>query len=75
MNIRVPLSIVKGGMRLGAIIAPLAGERVAARLRERGIDVDLTKLDGPAFETMLQELGEMNIEVDNGKEQVRITCE
>jgi hypothetical protein len=75
VNIRVPVAIIKGGMRLGALIAPLAGEKVASRMRERGFDLDLSKLDDAAIDAMLKDLGEMNIEVDNGKAQVRITCE
>jgi hypothetical protein len=75
VNIRVPVAIVKGGMRLGALIAPFAGEKVASRMRERGYDLDLSKLDDAAIDAMLKDLGEMNIDVDNGKAQVRITCE
>jgi hypothetical protein len=75
VNIRVPIAVVKGGMRLGALIAPLAGEHAARKMRERGFDLDLSKLDGPAFESLLKDMEEVNIEVDNGKEQVRITCE
>ena len=40
VNVRVPISFVKGGMRLGALIAPFAGEKAIApparaRLRPR----------------------------------------
>ena len=75
VKIRVPMAVVRGGMRLGAIIPGFAGEQVQARLREQGIDIDLSKLDPAAIETMLQELGEMNIDIDSGRAQVRITCE
>jgi hypothetical protein len=75
VNIRVPIAIVKGGMRLGALIAPLAGEHVASRMREHGLDLDLTKLDAASIESILKEMGEVNIDVDSGKQQVRITCE
>lgn len=75
VKIRVPIAIVRGGMRLGAIIPGLSGERVQARLREQGIDLDLSKLDPSKIESMLDDLGEMNIDIDSGKAQVRITCE
>ena len=32
---------MRGGMRLGAIIPGFGGERMKARLREQGIDLDL----------------------------------
>jgi hypothetical protein len=82
VNIRVPVSVMKGGMRLGAIIASFAGEKAARRMRERGIDLDLSaingdlsKLNGPEFEQFLRSLDDVNIDIDDGKAQVRITCE
>jgi DNA-binding transcriptional LysR family regulator len=75
VNIRVPLAIIRSGMRLGAIIPGIAGDRIMARLRERGLDVDLAKMDPAMIESMLAEMGEVNIDVDQGRAQVRITCE
>jgi len=75
VNIRVPLSILRSGMRLGAIIPALAGDSIKARLRERGVDVDLSKFDPAAIESMLAEMGELNIDVDDGRASVRVTCE
>jgi hypothetical protein len=82
VNIRVPVSVMKGGMRLGAIIGSFAGERAARRMRERGIDLDLSaingdlsRLNGPEFEQFLKSLDDVCFEIDDGKSQVRITCE
>ncbi len=69
-------------MRLGAIIATFAGEKAAQRMKERGLDLDLSqingdlsKMNGPEFESFLKSLDDVNIEIDDGKSQVRITCE
>ena len=75
VNVRVPISFVKGGIRLGALIAPFAGEKAIARLRERGYDLDLSRVDAEAIETWLKDMDDLNVHIDNGKEQVRITCE
>jgi hypothetical protein len=75
VNIRVPIAIVRSGMRLGALIPGLAGEQVQARMREKGLDVDFTKLDGAAIDSVLKALGDTNIEIDDGRSQVRITAE
>ena len=75
VNIRVPISIVRSGMRLGALIPGLAGDQVAAKMRERGFDVDFSKLDAAAIDAILKDLGDTNIEIDSGKAHVRITCE
>ena len=75
VSIRVPMSLVRNGLRLGAMIPGLADSRMKARLRERGVDIDLSKLDPAMLESMLDELGELNIDVDSGRAQVRITAE
>jgi hypothetical protein len=75
VSIRVPLAIVRSGIRLGALIPGFTSERMTARLRERGVDVDLTKIDPATIESLLKDLGEVNIDVNGGEEQVRITCE
>ena len=36
VNIRVPIAVVKGGMRLGALIGTFAGEKAARRMKARG---------------------------------------
>ena len=82
VNIRVPIAVVKGGMRLGAIIATFAGENAAQRMKERGLDLDLStingdlsRMNGAEFDTFLKSLDDMHIEIDDGKSQVRITSE
>ena len=75
VNIRVPLNIVRSGLRLGAIIPGYARERMHAKLRERGVDIDLARIDPATIESLLKDLGEINIDVNEGEEQVRITCE
>ena len=82
VNIRVPIAVVKGGMRLGAIIGTFAGEKAARRMKARGIDIDLaaingdlSRMNGPEFDEFLKSLDDTNIEIDDGKAQVRITTE
>jgi hypothetical protein len=82
VNIRVPIAVVKGGMRLGAIIGTFAGEKAARRMKARVLDIDLAAINsdlsgmnGPEFDAFLRSLNDTNIEIDDGKSQVRITCE
>ena len=75
MNIKVPIALVRGGMRLGAIVGGCADEEVRRRLRERGIDLDLSAIDEAAIGDLLKNLGELTVNVDKGSSQVRITCE
>ena len=82
VNIRVPIGIVKGGMRLGAIIGTFAGEKAARRMKAEGHDIDLAKIssdlsqmNGPEFDEFMKSLNDTNIEIDDGKATVRITAE
>jgi hypothetical protein len=75
VSIRVPMALVRGGVKLGAIIPKIAGDPLGKHLREQGIDVDFSKIDLSQIDTVLNNLGETTIDVDDGKSQVRITCE
>lgn len=74
VNIRVPLALVKGGMRLGAMI-PGCGEAINEELRRHGVDFDVSKLTPVNLEEALKDMGDLTVDVDQGKAQVRITCE
>jgi hypothetical protein len=70
VNIRIPLSLVRAGLRLGAMLPADANEKLA----ERGIDLSaLSNLDG---EELFRALEELAIDIDSSDgEHVRIFCE
>ena len=76
--IRVPFALVRNGMRLGSMIPGFASAGLHARLRERGVDMDFSKIDAETIDQLVREFGEMNIDLVSGrgaKAQIRITCE
>src|SRR5262249_46155999 len=75
VSLRVPMALVRGGVKLGAIFPRIAREPLNQHLREQGIDVDLSKIDLSQIDSVLESLGETVIDVDDGKAQVKITCE
>jgi SHOCT-like protein len=74
VNVRVPIALLQGGMRLSAMI-PGCSEAIAEQLRERGVDVDLSKLDQVRLEEVLKSMEQLTVDVDHGKARVLITCE
>ncbi len=74
VNVRVPMSVIRGGLKLGSLI-PGLGNRLTHRFREKGIDLDLSKINANELETMLNDLGELTVDVDGDDAQVRIRCE
>jgi len=78
VNIRIPIALVRGGMRLGAILPSFAGSSVAEKLREQGIDLGKmarSTADCDELDSLLRNLGDLTIDVDQGKARVRLTCE
>src|SRR5580765_2359526 len=63
VTIRVPVALVRNGMRLGAMVPGLSGAGLQAHLRERGVDVDFSKIDADTIDRLVSEFGEMNIDV------------
>jgi len=76
VNVRVPLAILRSGIKLGSIMPGVMGGNVAAALKEKGIDLDSLKQSGPHIEELIKSMGELNIEVDGpDKAKVRVFCE
>ena len=78
VSIRVPMALVRGGVRLGTIFPGFTrkdGDTVSRHLRDHGVDVDWSKLDLSQLDTVLQNLDETTIDVDKGRAQVRISYE
>jgi hypothetical protein len=70
VNIRVPLALVRTGIKLSAMLP----EEARQRLHDRGID--LSQLSGMESEEMIQALRELTVDVDSAQgDLVRIFCE
>lgn len=75
VNIRVPLALIRAGIKLQALIPQHAREKVSGALRAKGIDLDLTTLVEKTGEELIAHLADLSIEVDKDNEKVRIFCE
>ena len=72
VNIRVPLQLLRAGVRLSGMIPEQAHERVNQRLRERGIALDIAQLKPENIEELIAQLNEVSVDVDaaNGHKRV-----
>jgi hypothetical protein len=72
VNIRVPMTVVRGGLRLGSLVpGMLARKKVQLA---NGVELDLSKVTYSDLEAMIKDIGELTVDVD-GDAQVRIRCE
>jgi hypothetical protein len=75
VNIRVPMALIRAGVRLGGLIPPEARERANAALREKGMDFDLNSIRPDNLEEIIQQLDQLEVNVDEDRAKVRIFAE
>jgi hypothetical protein len=77
VNIRVPLQLLRAGVRLPGLLPPKARATLAAAMAEKGMDFDLDKLKSDNLEAFIAALSEMAIDIDahDGKARVKVSCE
>lgn len=75
VNIRVPMQLLRAGVRLSALIPPKARDEVNARLREQGVPFDLGQLKPENLESLIEQLNDLSIDVDDDRTKVRVFCE
>lgn len=74
VNIRVPLKLIRAGLKLAALIPKSAQTQVNDALREKGIEVDFSQIKPEDLEDLVRQLDDLTVDVE-GKETVKIFCE
>ena len=72
VNIRVPITVVRGGLRLGSLFPGMLAKKTVQLAN--GSELDLSKVTYTDLEAMIKDIGELTVDVD-GDAQVRIRCE
>lgn len=75
VNVRVPMALLYSGMKLAALMPTGVQDKVETALADKGIHVDLAKLNPAQLEELIASLGELSVDVDSRQEKVRIFCE
>lgn len=75
VNVRIPLQLLRAGVRLAALIPPQALGEANAQLSKSGVPFDLAQLKPEQLEELIEHLNDMTIEVDQPDTQVRVFCE
>jgi hypothetical protein len=75
VNVRVPLAILRAGMRLGAIIPTSVADKISEALAEKGIDLDLHNLKTVDTGHLIDILQDMEIDVQDVRHKMRIYIE
>jgi hypothetical protein len=75
VNVRVPMQLLRAGVRLGALIPPRARDKVNEAMAREGIDFDINQLKPENLEALIEHLAGVVIDVDNRDAKVRVYCE
>lgn len=74
VNIRIPMNLIRAGLKWMSFIPKEAQGKVSDALKDQGIDVDLKRMRPEDLEELIENLNDMQVEVD-GKDKVRVFCE
>jgi 2,3-bisphosphoglycerate-independent phosphoglycerate mutase len=74
VNIRVPMKLIRAGLKWAAFIPKNVQGKVDDALHEQGINMDLASIKPEDLEDIVTNLNDLTVDVE-GKEKVRIFCE
>ena len=77
INVRVPIALLRAGVRIGSLIPAQAQERVNAELRKNGLDLDIRQIKPENINELIDQLQDLSIDVDHEEDDVkiRVFCE
>jgi hypothetical protein len=76
VNVRVPVQLIRAGVRLANLIPAHARERVNVALQKEGVPIDLNQIKPENIEELIEHLSELTVDMEGGKKgKVRVYCE
>jgi hypothetical protein len=72
INVRVPLQLLRAGVRLASLIPGPAQERVNQALREQGVEFDVSQIRPENLNELLEQLHEFSVDIDHKPDDVKI---
>ena len=76
VDVRVPMQLLRAGVKLGALMPPDARAKLDSALGEKGMHFDLANLTPETVEEFVEAMSELSVNIagDDG-ETVRVFCE
>ncbi|MGP8079943.1 MAG: hypothetical protein ACLPVI_05470 [Dehalococcoidales bacterium] len=75
INIRVPVALIRAGVKLASLIPPEAYNEVDEKLKNRGIMFDLRNMKPENVEELIQALNDLQVDIQGTEEKVRVYTE
>jgi hypothetical protein len=75
VNVRVPLNLLRAGVRLAALLPTVASDHINQALKKSGVDIDISKVKPENLEELVDHLRDLSVDVASRGEKVRVFCE
>ncbi len=75
VNVRVPLALIKAGVKLHTLLPAQAATGINTALQDHGIDVDINSLQIEDLDPLIDALSEIEVNIQDGDDKVRVYCE
>ena len=75
VNVRVPLALVRAGVKLTSLIPNEAADKVDAALKEKGISFNLRNIKEEDIEQLINALSDLEVDIEGGKGKVNVYTE
>ena len=75
VNVRVPLALIRAGMKLTALIPADAANGINKALKEKGVNMDVRNLKSDELDELIDALSDLEVEVKSDSEHVHVYVE
>jgi len=75
INVRVPMALIRSGMKFTSLLPSEARDKVTDALHEKGIDLDMRNMKPEDLEEIISALDDLEVNVVNDEEVVRVFVE
>ena len=76
VNVRVPMSLLRAGIKLTSLIPTEARDKVNGALKDKGIDFNTRNMKPEDIEEIIEALGELEVDIVSAKgEKVKVFVE
>lgn len=75
INVRIPLQLLRAGVKLASLIPPQALARINVELDKAGVPVDLTQLKPQDIEELVEQIDDVTVDIDDPGTTLKVFCE
>ena len=72
INVRVPIALLRAGVRIASLIPPQAQDKVNEEFRKQGMDFDIRTIKPENINELIDQLQDFTIDIDQKDDDVKV---